>query len=482
MKNALTSVKNGLTKIWNGFWGVLGMFPFVSFIVIMALVVGILVFGVTLRKPEFPPTETEEVVTVATQSVGESPELVIQAKVDKAGVINIVALTPGVVKKIPVNVGQTVKDGATLVQIASNYQGGNTATVGRQIAQKNYQFLTDTFDAQKEVIAKNRELAQKAETLESELRAISRKSIDETKSLISLQEEINEGLDDQLELLESTNVGGINDGVILEVKGVKAQVLGGLNMQRSALRATEYTSSDSEEPADIARISRDATLKQLEIQEKSLQLNKDLAALNVKIARITEGMFFPSAPCGGVVERIHVKAGQQVNPGTVLVSLVTKNTDTTLVGLVPGDVAKRITPYGSARISQSDMQLTGDIVYVSKEPTEAGLHSIIVSLPKGLSGEVWQDQVVNMHVKLGASAVSDGSLPYVPIDAVYQTRTDAFVYVVKQDEDGKSRAEVRKVVLGEVFGSSVIVKEGLHKGDMVITSRNVADSSVVTFK
>lgn len=479
MKNLLTSVKKWLTSVWQGFWKIVGRFPLIAFIIALIGLVAILVIGVRLRQPAIVTTEEEKSIAVKTYAVGETPELVVQARVDKAGVINIVALTGGVVKKIPVKAGQTVKSGAQLVQMANNYQGGNTASLARQSAQKSHQFLVDTFDTQKEVIQKNRELAEKAETLESELRAISRASIDDTKGLISLNEDIVRTVDDQIKLFESMNCCGIFDYEILQLKNNKSQIQGGLISLRAGLRSTEYASNDSQEPAEIARLTKDVTIKQLDIQEKSLVLNKELSALSVKIARVNESMFFPTAPCGGVIERIHVKEGEHVSAGTVLISMVTNDDTTSLIGLVPGDVAERVTPYGNVTIAKGDQELTGTINYVSQEPTDAGLHSILVSIPDGLGGEVWQDEVVKLHVALGSANLSTGLQPFVPIDAVYQTRNEAFVYVTQPGEDGKTRATIRTLRLGEVFGDTVVVEDGLTNGDQVIVSRNVAAGNLV---
>lgn len=482
MKKIAAKINTMFMHLRQRIWKIMSAFPFVTFVVVLLAVIAILVLGVKLRQPATIAAEEETTTTVKTYQVGQTPELVVQAKVDKAGVINIVALTGGVVNKIPVKAGQTVKSGTTLVRMGSNYQGGNAASLSRQSAQKSYDFVAETFDTEKEIINKNRELANKAETLESELRSISRASIDDTKGLISLNEEIITGIDEQIDLLESMNCCGIFDGDILSLNTLKSQIFSGLSAARSGLRSTEYASSESQEPAEIARLTRDITLKQLDIQEKSLVLNKDLAALSVKIARINESMFFPTAPCGGVIERIHVKEGQQVTPGTVLISMVTQDDTTSLIGLVPGDVAERVTPYGEVSISKGNDKLTGSITYVSQEPTEAGLHSILVSIPDGLGDEVWQDQIVKLHVALGAAGLGDGLQPFVPIDAVYQTKNEAFVYIVKPGDDGKSRAEIRKLELGEVFGDSVLVDSGLTSGDQVITTRNVAAGNLVSIE
>ncbi len=57
---------------------------------------------------------------------------------------------------------------------------------------------------------------------------------------------------------------------------------------------------------------------------------------------------------------------------------------------------------------------------------------------------------------------------YVPLDAVYQTREKAYVFVKNGDT-----AKSRDVVLGQVFGDSVEIVSGLKNGDQVILNRNI---------
>ena len=88
-----------------------------------------------LRKPEVKEDLEQVVKEVAVFSIGEKPTLTVQGKVEDSGITQIIAQAGGIVKQIKVNEGDRVQSGQVLVNIATNYQGGNVVSVQRQIAQ-----------------------------------------------------------------------------------------------------------------------------------------------------------------------------------------------------------------------------------------------------------------------------------------------------------------------------------------------------------
>jgi TolA-binding protein len=116
-------------------------------------------------------------------------------------------------------------------------------------------------------------------------------------------------LDEQLKGLEAINVNGSSNSAILQLKTGKASALAGLNQARAALRSSEYQTGSDNEPAQIARLQKETTLKQLELQEKTLDLNREISLLNLRLSQIQEALMYPASPVEGRVERIHVKKG-----------------------------------------------------------------------------------------------------------------------------------------------------------------------------
>ncbi len=452
-------------------------FPLLSFVLILGTLVALIAIGNQFRKPKTDTTQSAPVVKeVEIYTLDSSPQIQVQAQVEKSGVIKLVALTGGVVQKIHFTEGEHVNRGSRVISLSSNYQGGNTSSVARQISYKNYQFQVDTYDVQQEMIARNQAIAIRGETQQAELRDIARRSIGETQSLITLNEEILSSLDDQIEVLE------VSDplGQLVGVKSQKAQVLAALNGLRSGLRNTEYLNSENQEPASIGRLTRDNTLRQLEIQEKSLTLSRDLAALNLKLSQITESLMFPASPCPGTVERVLVKIGQNVTPGTLLATIRGDLNTASAVALVSSDVAQ-----STSRLAESTALISGHQValqtrYISQEPTEGTLHAITFTVPDEVASTLSDGSFLQVSLPVGIGIYSTGST-YIPLDAVYQSQNTATVYVAESQAD-QLRAKSRVVTLGHVYGRFVEVLNGIQAGDKVIINRNVIEDDLVSLK
>jgi multidrug efflux pump subunit AcrA (membrane-fusion protein) len=467
-------------KISRGLLKALTAFPFISFFVVFGALICVIALGDYLK----PVPVVEETVAEAKQvvvfPVDSDSDIRVQAKVEKSGVVQLIAQSSGVVQKIRVAEGKTVKRGTPVLSLSTNYQGGNIASTSRQIAQKNNQFVNDTYQTQLDAVGKSREIASKTETQAAQLRSIARQSIDDTKAQISLNEDILNSIDKQIKGLELINVNGASDSAILALKSSKAQTLGALNGLRSGLRNTEYLNSDDKEAAQIAQLVRDNTLKQLEIQEKSLALNKEISGLNLRIAQISESLMYPASPCPGVVERVHVKVGQLVNPGTLLATITTTDTSATAVVLVSSQVAKNVSTLlpSYLMINNDKVQVTAR--HISGEPTDGNLHSILYTVPETYTEFLSNNSYVEAIIPIGLSQKSDGATPYIPLDAVYQNQDSASVYIVGKNELGQAIVVNKTVTLGAIYGTYVAVTEGITVGDQVITDRTVIPGQLIT--
>lgn len=465
----------------NKLLAVIDAHPFTLFIGLLFVLLVCIIVGNYLRTPVTslePEQAAPTAVTIYAQ--GQSPTIGVTAKIEKSGVITIFAQTSGIVQKVPVTEGASIKRGAKLVILSTNYQGANAAAVTRRIAERTAQSANENYQLQKDTIRQQREVAEKTEAREGDLRSITRDSLQETRDLIKLNEEILNSVNLQLKDLEATNVNGATDSAILAVKQGKAQLVAGLNNLKSGLRSAEYSSSNEQEPTQLTQLQREITLKQLTLQEKSLDLSKDLANLQVKLQWISESLFYPATPCSGVVERVFVKVGQLVNPGTPLAVIRADAREITAVVSVPSEVAARV-----SRAELSTFSVDGTTVslaprYISAEPTDGTLHTILYSIPGEYERYFSNNEQVAVQVPLGAPVASTVDR-YIPLDAVYQTQEAAFVYLAVV-ADGKTVARVRQVELGSVSGGYVAVNSGLADDEKVIITRGMTDGEIVSIQ
>lgn len=486
LRNIFSSLSRRLRGFFQRFLQVINRRPFASFIVFLLLLLGLVVVGEALRKPA---PEPEEEVAPATKvnvfSQDGQPMLEFTAKVEKSGVITVVAQSPGIVRSINVTEGKTVGQGASLVSLSSTYQGGTAQSLSRQIAQRNLQFTEETYGIQKDIVSKQRELANKADIQGDELREINRKSLDDTRGLISLNEEIFNTLDSQIRQLEASNVNGSNDAAIFSAKQGKAAVAAGLLNLRSGLRQAEYQTADDKTPAQISDFSRDVALRQLDIQEKSLDLGKDIAELNLKLARISEQTMFPAAPCAGVVERVYVKPGDAVSPGMPIATIRANNTQANAVVAVPAEISRQINQLEPSVFMSNGKEIKLYPRYISTEATEGSLYGVFFTLPEELANAVTQGTSLTVKIPVGGKKTVSKDV-IAPIDAIYQTADKAYIYVVEtatqSAEAGQSgqTASLREVELGNITGEYVEVESGLQPTDQVITTRGITNGQRVT--
>jgi len=441
--------------------------PFASFLLALLILFGLIVLGSTV----FAPKPVEEKVADASKQIelykiGDAPKITVQGEVEKSGVVKIVAQAPGIVSAINVTEGQQVSKGGQLLSLASNYQGGNAAGVQAQLARNSYTLAKDTNDAQKDLINKQREIARKTDANADELRDISARSIDETRGLLDQ----NQALLDQL----NTAITATTDPATKQqLEGQKAQLQSGVNQLRGGLRQTEYSVSGDKPQAQLSDIGRELALKQLEIQEKSLASGLEAARLSSVLASISASAMYPASPFAGRVERINVRIGEAVNPGTVLATITGSVSNITVVANVSKNVAQNI-----SKIEESEIIVNGKPIvlmpsYITTEAVSGQQYAVTYQIGEGYTNLFTDASFVEVRIPVGSS--DTGSIiPMIPVDAVFQTQDEAYVFIRTEE-----KAVSRKVTLGEVQGSYVAVTEGLSGQEEIILSRNVVDGDKV---
>jgi len=453
--------------------------PLLSFFGLLIILFLLILLGNLLRQPpEVPQAAATEPKAVQVYASSQVPSMTFSAKVEKSGIVNIYAQTAGIVQSIRLQEGDRVQRGTNLLTLSTTYQGGNAASLSRQIAQKSYDFNAKNFELQKDIIAKQKELANQGNAQASELRSIGRQSLEDTRNLVTLNQDIIGQIDNQIEFLKLTNVGGVNDAALLGALQGKAAAQGGLVQLQSGLRAAEFQSSDSSVAAQLSNTSRDATIKQLELQENSLSLAKDISKLNLKLARISESMMYPAAPGAGMIERIHVNIGQSISPGTLLATIKADKGENTALVFVTREVANRVSLTEPSQILIGDMSMDLYPRYISSEATQGNLYLVMYDIPADSSELLTDTELLQIRIPVGSISVSDDKI-MVPLDSVYQTQTQAYVTVLRQNDADQDIARTIEVELGQVSGSYVQVASGLSAQDQVIISRNVQDGDLV---
>ena len=465
----VTQVKDGTIKF-------VKRNPVLAFAALILLFLVILSLGKALQPKVEEKAEPQIVRSVQVYSIGKGPQATFQGIVEKTGVVEIVAQTNGVVQHINKKEGDTISMGQQVISLSTNYQGGNASSVQRQIAQTQYQNVIDTYSTQKDAINNQREIADQTQENSDRLRDIQSESLRDTETLIDNNQSQITYLDDTLRELEASNQNGENDQQMQTIRGQITQLQGALNQIESQQRTTEYQTADDSPPARLADLQKQVTKKQLDIQEKSLELNKEVSRLQVQLAYVNEALMYPASPFTGTVEKIFVKKGQVVTPGTLIATIVANDVHTTVSVLVPSSVATSLQQGEPSSIALKKQTITATPYYVSTEATDGQLFSVYYDIPTEYQKNVSDDQYLSVTIPLGVTD-SDAIEPLIPIDAVYQSQTTTSVLVAEGD-----KAVTRDITIGEVFGDYVAVSDGLKTGDQIILNRNVIAGETISVK
>lgn len=436
--------------------------PFRSFFVALGILVLLIIISNLIGAPKPPASKkADETKNVHVYSIGSAPKITVQAQVEKSGTIRITALTPGVIQNIFKNQGENAAKGETLIGLSTNYQGGNSASLGRQLAQTQYKNALDTYDTQKELIKKQKELADKNDVNADELRNITSLSLGETRNLITLNEDILKSLDE--------NIAAAPDSGKLQLKQLKSQFLAATNQARQGLRNAEFAVGTDNAPAALSNLSKDTAFKQLELQEKMLDVNREISRIQLNIAQVTEAMMFPSAPFNATVQRVFVKVGQQVNPGTELMVLSAPSEEdpVTAIAYVSADVARKVSQLEESTLYIGKNQYRTLPSFVTTEAIQGSLYGVYFDIPDHFIKDLTEKGFIQVELPIGYADTAS-VIPYVPIDAVYQTKDQNYVFVAKN-----GKAEPKSISLGEVYGSSVEVIKGLGSTENIILNRNI---------
>lgn len=438
----------------------------------LGLLLAVIIFGnILARFGNKPIQEETQVKSTQVYSIGNEPKITLQAQVNQEGVVEIVAQTPGVVQEVYVFEGDMVSEGQTLLQLSTNYQGGNAPALQAGLAGLQYKNIKDTYATQKELLAKQKELTENNSNNTEELRKISDNAENDTRGLLDQNEQILNTLSQQLDTLKQS--GTATEAELLQAEQLKAQAQAGVNQLRASLRSLEYATNTDNPPTNLSNLQKDISLKQIELQGKALELSKETSKIQYNLALVQASLMRPASPFHGTVERVYVSPGELVNPGKVLAVIASHTPEASITVMVPQDIASSV-----SRVEPSILHIQGKSVkltpsYVSNVATNKLLYTILYNLPEEYISKVTNNSFISIEIPIGY-ADSTAGVPFIPIDSVFQSQNDSFVFL-----KDKNTAKVQKVTLGSVYGSFVEVTKGITNGDQIILNRSVVDGEKI---
>ncbi len=459
-------------------------YPFRAFFITLGLLFGVIIIGnIVSNAGNKQAATTPQIKQVQVYQIGTLPKVTFQAKIEKSGVIQINTQTSGIVQTIDVQEGQQVSRGDTLLNLSSNYQGGNAPAIQSQIVEKQNKITQSTYQEQKNLINTQRDLANNTQSNNDQLRNLTAQSATEAAGLINQNQDILNTITDQLNTLQNNETNGAPlptgntqtyDQLILQSKQLQAQYQGTINQLNTQQRQLAYQADASQPFTQMQYNQRDITLKQLDIQEKTLDINKEISSLQLQLAEVNASLMYPASPCDGIVDRVYATFGQSVTPGTQLLSISCDQQSVKAVVQIPANLASAVSRVEPTLIHLDDQTISETPDYVSRDATDGTLYSVIYHLPDHAQMYITNGNYITADVPVGLQNTSAVD-PYVPLDAIYQTENSAYIFVV---DHGKAKSEA--VQLGTVYGRFVSVNNGINNGDQIILNRNIVNGDRVT--
>lgn len=216
-----------------------------------------------------------------------------------------------------------------------------------------------------------------------------------------------------------------------------------------------------------------------EVQFIQAKANKE--ALEQRIITTKEQMqqSYVYAPISGTVDMVMLKAGQAISPGMPLCSIINLG-QLKIVGNVTEAYAAKVKEGYPVQVFFPDLnrEVASRVTYVSKtiNPTNRTF-TVECSLPAG------SDYRANMIAVMKIIDYQNPNAIVIPVNLI-QTGSEGD-FVLTAEKSGDNRAAVKKAVIrqGSNYNGMVEIKDGLKKGDWVISTgfQDVNNGETVAF-
>ena len=231
-----------------------------------------------------------------------------------------------------------------------------------------------------------------------------------------------------------------------------------------------YTSFSGQQKSELLELSETMT-------NRGQRLSLDQAESNYFQAQIAASLLSPVTPVAGTVEKVNVTVGQMVSAGTSLAVIKADKAAVKLKVSLGENVVRKIDVTAPAQVYIGGSWQEVMLDYLPTVPTTGNSYDLSFTLPAALAGQVANGTFVKLRLPLEAATAQE---ILVPLNAVYQTQTAAYAYIVDYDDHGQLIARQMPLTLGAVVGNMVTVIDGLQKFDQIILDSGLMDGQAIT--
>ncbi len=232
-----------------------------------------------------------------------------------------------------------------------------------------------------------------------------------------------------------------------------------------------YTVYKGLQNAEVLQIGEQMT-------QRGQQLSLDKAESDYFAAQIAASLMYPATPVAGSVEKVNVKVGDIVQAGSVIAIIKSDAGAVKLELSVPENVIRNLSLTAPAWFEYDGRRYDVTLDFFPTTPTTGNSYYLTMTLDPEVAALLPNGTYVDINLPLDTR--QDGRL-LLPLNAVYQTQTAAYVYVIAFDDQRQPIAKQKRVTLGPVIGTLVSVESGLDNGDQVILNNTLMDGEHVSY-
>ena len=222
------------------------------------------------------------------------------------------------------------------------------------------------------------------------------------------------------------------------------------------------------------KLARDLYKRQKNLREQNigsevefLQTETQVESLESQLATLKEqySYYTITAPIAGTIDRVMLKEGETVNPGTTVFQLVNSEA-LKITAEVSEAYISSIDKTDSVEITfpSLDITISKQLDVVSKVINSSNRTFVVEIYVPELAGKV----VPNMIAKLKINDIKLEDQVVSPINLVQASSEGSFVFVAEKSGNGWKTVQ-KTVIPGNAYGDYMVIEEGLNAGELLIT-------------
>lgn len=213
-------------------------------------------------------------------------------------------------------------------------------------------------------------------------------------------------------------------------------------------------------------IGTEVQLLQAKTNVESLQSQLRTMDENVTLAQQQANLSNVYSDVSGVADEVNIHVGETFTGSPMSGIKIINTSSLKVVTDIPENYLNRVKQGTHVRIVVADVNKTFNsvisLISQSVSSTSRGF-TAEVKIPYDNSLKPGQSAVVKILDYSNATGI------VIPVNLVQSDETSKYVYVLEKLSNGKSVAKKKQVVIGEVYGDNVEIKNGLTAGEQLIS-------------